>query len=87
MRTVAGIAYFFGVGLAFVAAITRSVGPEGPGTQIGRILAVVYRPYYELFTGSLGTFGFLIALVLSGVPFAIIAIVCLWIIGRIGNNR
>ena len=87
MRATIIAAYFFGVGLAFVAAITRSVGPEGPDTQLGQALAVVYRPYYDIFTGSFGTIGFLTALVLSGVPCAILAFVGLWMIDRIGSNH
>ena len=65
-------AYVFGLGLALVAAITCSVGPEPPRTDLGKVLAVFYRPYYDLLCGPLGGVGFLISLLLSGVPFILL---------------
>jgi hypothetical protein len=79
------IAYIFGVILAFTAAITCSVGPEPARTQLGRVLAVVYRPYYDLFCEPFGTAGFLAALALSGVPFALLVWLVLRVTG-IGND-
>jgi hypothetical protein len=68
-------AYIFGVGLGVIAAITGSIGPEPARTQMGKALAAVYLPYYEMVLmvcWPLGGFGFLIALILSGVPFVLL---------------
>jgi hypothetical protein len=83
---VCGVAYFFGVVLAFVAAITRSIGPEPPDTPLGQTLAVVYRPYYDFFCGPFQAVGFLFALALSGVPFAVLAWLGLRIM-KIGDDN
>ena len=77
--------YFVGVVLAFVAAITCSVGPEPPRTPLGQALAVVYRPYYDMFCEPFGGIGFLLALALSGVPLASIAWLGMWIM-KIGDD-
>ncbi len=83
MRVFACIAaYFFGVALGLVAAFTGSVGPEGPRTGLGDVLMVLYRPYYELFCVPFGGVGFLIALILSGLPFALLV----WLVFLISSK-
>lgn len=80
MRVFACItAYLLGVGLAFVAAVTCSVGPEPARTQLGKTLAFVYRPYFDLFCGPFGSAGFIVALTLSGVPLAALVWLVLWL--------
>lgn len=72
-------AYIHGVALALVAAVTGSIGPEPPRTQLGKALAAVYRPYYEvvwIVCWPLGGLSLLIAIILSGVPF----ILLLWLL-------
>lgn len=73
-------AYIFGVGLGLVAAITGSIGPEPARTQLGKVLATVYLPYYEMLfqmvfwlgLWRLGPLSLLIPLILSGVPFVLL---------------
>ena len=61
---------------------TSSVGPEPPRAELGQILAVFYRPYYDLLCGPFGGVGFLIALILGGVPFVLLVWMAFWIGGR-----
>ncbi len=87
MRVFACIAaYLFGLGLALVAAFTGSVGPEGPRTELGNVLMIFYRPYYELLCVPFGGVGFLIALMLSGVPFALLVWLVFLIFCRIKRS-
>jgi hypothetical protein len=55
------IAYVFSLGLPLVAAITGSIGPEPPCTELGKALVVFYRPYFELSWGLFGGVGFVVA--------------------------
>jgi hypothetical protein len=71
------IVYVVGVALAFVAAVTGSVGPEPPRTELGKVLAIVYRPYYEPFF-VFDALGFLIALALSGLPLMLLVLGVFW---------
>jgi hypothetical protein len=88
MRTPTCItAYLFGVMLGFMAAFTGSVGPEGPHTQLGSVLAAGYRPYYETFCVPLGGTGFFIGLLLSGVPFAAVAWLTFLVLGRMRRQQ
>lgn len=75
------VAYVFGLALAFAAAITCSVGPEPPRTELGQALAVFYRPYFDLFCEPFGGWGFLVALLLSGIPFVLLV----WLCGRVAR--
>jgi hypothetical protein len=71
--TVPVVAYVFGLASALVAAFTGSIGPEGPRTAIGKMLMVVYRPCFELFAVPLGGIGLLMAILLCGAPFMLLA--------------
>ena len=63
------VLYFLGITVAYIAAATGSIGPEPPRSLIGTILATIYYPYFMTFCVPLGGAGFIIALVLSGMPF------------------
>jgi len=75
-------AYIFGVALALLAAISGSISPDGPWTVLGEVLARFYGRYFELFCGPLDGLGFLITLMLSGVPFIVLVWLCFCIYDR-----
>jgi hypothetical protein len=84
MRTFPYVAaYVLGIGLALVAAFTCSIGPEPPRTDLGKVLAVIYRPYFDLLCGAFGGVGFLIAVILSGLPFLLLV----WLFFYLYDNR
>jgi len=74
--------YVLGVGLAVLAAFNGSIGPEPPRTPLGRFLAFVYQPYFEVFCLPFGPVGFLIAIGLSGIPVVALTLLGLGCVSR-----
>ena len=42
-------AFLVGVGVAFGAALLGGVGPEPPRTVLGKVVSVIYYPYFMFF--------------------------------------
>ena len=67
-----GSVFLFGVGVAFGAALLGAIGPEPPITVLGKVVSVVYYPYFKFFCDPLDMVGFILALVLHGLIFVVL---------------
>jgi len=77
--------YILSVVLSVSAALAGSVGPEGASGTIGLMLETIYRPYFMFFCEYLEAIGFVVAVLLSGVP----AVGVVWLLfrARLLNSR
>lgn len=64
--------FIIGTALAIFFAINGGIGPEPPRTEFGRIVSIIYYPYFETFCAPLDVVGFFIAVIIHGLVFAVL---------------